>query len=578
MKLKTKYRIGDLPHSEHPMPQFCRAHWMNLNGRWEFYKEQTDGTRAYEGEILVPFSPETLNSGVADGFVLESGERLHYRRRFELSKAEKEGTVMLHFGAVDSECEVFLNGESVGKHRGGFTAFSMDVTRVAKIGDNVLTVICTDEATRNGGARGKQSDKRGGIWYTPQSGIWQTVWLELMPKKYIHGLRIIPDVASKTVCIFSESFGEMQTLRVFDGAREILTREYTEKTLLSYDFELWSPEHPKLYDIEITNESGDRVRSYFGVRSFGKMRDAQGKMRLTLNGKPYFFNGVLDQGYWSDGMLTYPSDEAVIEELQMLKQMGFNTVRKHIKLEPMRWYYHCDRLGLAVWQDFVNGGGEYKFTHVAAFPFLGFHHRDTDYRYFAREDERARDEFKGMVDEILTQLGNCVSIALWVPFNEGWGQFDSAHYTDYVKRKDPTRLVDSVSGWHDQGENKTEMRSMHTYYTKLKVPRDSRPVVLSEFGGYSMKTAGHVFDEKLEFGYKKFRSKEDLMGALEKLYLEKLLPLIEEGLCGCIYTQVSDVEEEINGFVTYDRAVCKVSVERMKEINRRIDEAAAKIQ
>ncbi len=577
MKLHTKYTVGEIPHAEHPMPQFCRENWMNLNGLWAFYKEEIDGTHAYEGDILVPFSPETINSGIADGFVLKSGEKLHYRRRVMLPKNVKDGRVVLHFGAVDSECEVFWNGESLGKHRGGFTAFSMDVTRFAKVGDNVLVVICTDEATRNGGARGKQSDKRGGIWYTPQSGIWQTVWLEFMPQNYIHGLRIVPDAASKTVCIFSESFGEVQTLRVFDGEQEILVREYTEKTLLSYNFELWSPENPKLYDMEITNESGDRVRSYFGVRSFGKMKDSQGKMRLTLNGSPYFFNGVLDQGYWSDGMLTYPSDTAAVEELKMLKDMGFNTVRKHIKLEPMRWYYHCDRLGLAVWQDFVNGGGEYRFTHIAAFPFLGFHHRDTDYRYFAREDETAREEFKGMVDEILTQLGNCVSIALWVPFNEGWGQFDSAHYTDYVKRKDPTRLVDSVSGWHDQGENKTEMRSLHTYYTKLKVPKDSRPVVLSEFGGYSMKVSGHVFDENLEFGYKKFRSEGDLMDALEKLYLKKLLPLIEKGLCGCIYTQVSDVEEEINGFVTYDRAVCKIPIEKMREINRQIDEAAGKI-
>ena len=577
MRLKTSYEIGAIPHAEHPMPQFCRPNWMNLNGLWEFYKEQTDGSRAYEGNILVPFSPETLNSGIAEGFVLESGERLHYRRRVALPKEVKNGRVVLHFGAVDSECEVFWNGESVGTHRGGFTAFSMDISRYVKDGDNVLVVVCTDEATRNGGARGKQSDRRGGIWYTPQSGIWQTVWLEYMPKTYIHGLKIVPDAESKTVCIFSESFGEQQTLRVFDGEREILVREYTEKTLLSYDFELWSPEHPKLYDIEITNASGDRVRSYFGVRSFGMKKDAQGKMRLTLNGQPYFFNGVLDQGYWSDGMLTYPSDAAAIDELQMLKDMGFNTVRKHIKLEPMRWYYHCDRLGLAVWQDFVNGGGEYRFTHIAAFPFLGFHHRDTDYRYFAREDEAARDEFKGMVDEILNQLGNCVSIAVWVPFNEGWGQFDSAHYTDYVKRKDPTRLVDSVSGWHDQGENKTKMRSLHTYYTKLKVPRDSRPVVLSEFGGYSLKVSGHVYDEKKFFGYKKFKSQEKFVLALKKLYMEKLLPLIAQGLSGAIYTQVSDVEEEINGLVTYDRKVVKITPNEMKALNEALYTEANKV-
>ena len=577
MHLKTKYKIGECPHAEHPMPQFARTSWMNLNGAWDFYKEQTNGARAYEGKILVPFSPETLNSGVEEGFVLSSGEKLHYSRTVILDASMLLGCTVLHFGAVDSECEVFWNGKSVGCHRGGFTAFSFDVTAFARVGENQLTVICTDEATRNGGARGKQSDNRGGIWYTPQSGIWQTVWLESMPTRHIHSLRLIPDASSKTVCVFSDSFGEAQTLRVFDGETEILKTTYTQKTLLSYDFELWSPENPKLYDIEITNASGDCVRSYFGVRSFGKAKGQNGRMRLTLNGKPYFFNGVLDQGYWSDGMLTYPSDEAVVEELQMLKAMGFNTLRKHIKLEPMRWYYHCDRLGLAVWQDFVNGGGEYKFTHIAAFPFLGFHHRDTDYRYFAREDEEAREEFKGMVDEILKQLGNCVCIALWVPFNEGWGQFDSAHYTDYVKRKDPTRLVDSVSGWHDQGKHKTEMRSLHTYYTKLKVPKDERPVVLSEFGGYSMKISGHVFDENLEFGYKKFRTKDDLQEALQTLYLQKLLPLIEKGLCAAIYTQVSDVEEEINGFVTYDRAVVKVDVPMMKEINRKLEEAAAKI-
>ena len=458
---------GKTPWDVYPRPQMRRESWLNLNGKWEFYKEKTDGTRAYEGEILVPFSPETLNSGIEAGFVLASGESLHYSRTVILDDTMLLGHTVLHFGAVDSECQVLWNDCPVGSHRGGFTSFTVDVTAVAQKGENRLSVICTDEATRNGGARGKQSDKRGGIWYTPQSGIWQTVWLESMPKQYVRDLRILPDAVSKTVCLFSDSFGEEQTVRVFDNETEILKTTYTQKTLLSYDFELWSPEHPKLYLIEITNQSGDCVVSYFGVRSFGKAKDQNGKMRLTLNGKPYFFNGVLDQGYWSDGMLTYPSDAAVIEELQMLKDMGFNTVRKHIKIEPMRWYYHCDRLGLAVWQDFVNGGGDYKFTHVAAFPFLGFHHRDTDYRYFAREDEAAREEFKVMVDETLAQLGNCVSIALWVPFNEGWGQFDSAHYTDYVKRKDPTRLLDSVSGWHDQGEHKTEMRSMHTYYSKL---------------------------------------------------------------------------------------------------------------
>jgi beta-galactosidase/beta-glucuronidase len=243
----------------------------------------------------------------------------------------------------------------------------------------------------------------------------------------------------------------------------------------------------------------------------------------------------------------------------------------------MRWYYHCDRLGLVVWQDFVNGGGDYSFAHVAALPFLGFHHRDDDYRYFAREDAASRADFMREADETVAQLYNCVCIGLWCPFNEGWGQFDSAEVTEHVRALDPTRIIDSVSGWHDQGVGKTDLRSLHTYYTPLRVPRDPRPVVLSEFGGYSMKVEGHVFDPKHEFGYKKFRSTEALLAALEELYLKKLLPLISRGLCGCIYTQVSDVEEEINGLVTYDRKVQKVSVDAMRRINQEIRDEANKI-
>ena len=567
MNLKTDYKIGRIPHAEHPMPQMRRESWLCLNGEWDFYKERVDGSRAFEGTITVPFSPETPNSGVGEGFVLLAGERLVYSRRVTLGEEMLRGSTVLHFGAVDSECEAFWNGERVGSHKGGFTAFSIDVSAVARSGENLLCVICTDEATRNGDVRGKQSDKRGGIWYTPQSGIWQTVWLESMPKCHIRNLRITPDAETKTVRISSDSLGESQELVVYDGPTEILRTTYRDEAVLQYDFALWSPESPKLYDFTVTNESGDLVRSYFGVRSFGTAKDTNGRMRLTLNGMPYFFNGVLDQGYWSDGFLTSPSDAAAIDELTMLRNMGFNTVRKHIKLEPMRWYYHCDRLGLVVWQDFVNGGGDYKFTHVAAFPFLGFHHRDDDYKYFAREDEAARADFERMVEEIVDQLYNCVSIGLWVPFNEGWGQFDSARITEHVRKKDPTRIIDSVSGWHDQGVGKTDLLSLHTYYTPLKVPKDPRPVVLSEFGGYSMKTDGHVFDEKREFGYKKFHSQEELVSALRVLYLKKLLPLIQKGLCGAIYTQVSDVEEEINGFVTYDRKVLKVPIAEMRAIN-----------
>ena len=303
------------------------------------------------------------------------------------------------------------------------------------------------------------------------------------------------------------------------------------------------------------------------MRTFSIVTDQKGKRRLALNGKPYFMNGVLDQGYWSDGMLTYPSDEAVVDELNMIKAMGFNMLRKHIKVEPMRWYYHCDRLGIIVWQDFVNGGGEYRFTHVAAFPFLGFKHRDSDYRYFAREDESKRDEYMTMANEIVDTLYNTPSVGVWVPFNEGWGQFDSARVTEWLRAKDPTRIIDSVSGWHDQGVGKTELRSLHTYYTPLRVPNDPRPVVLSEFGGYSHKVDGHVFATDKEFGYKRFEDTDSLVEAVRELYLTKLMPLIDEGLSAAVYTQVSDVEEEINGLVTYDRRILKIPVDTMREIN-----------
>lgn len=569
MRLKTKYAVGEIPHAEHPAPQAMRKAWLCLNGRWFFQKQNTQGEPLFENEILVPFSPESLLSGIEEGFQLREGESLVYSRIFMVDSHLLQGVTRLHFGAVDSECQVFINGIFVGSHRGGFTAFYFDVSEWLHLGENEIKVICRDEATRNSGARGKQSDTPGQIWYTPQSGIWQTVWLESMPKKHIGDFRITPYFESKRVEL--RGLGEsVVTAIVLDGENIILSEKGIGEISLAYDFTPWSPENPKLYTLLLKNNDGDEVQSYFAFRSFGKGVDKYGKARLFLNGKPYFFNGVLDQGYFSDGMLTYPSDEAAFDELKMLKDMGFNTVRKHIKIEPLRWYYHCDRLGLVVWQDFVNGGGKYNPFHVAIFPFLGAKHRDNDYKYFARQDNAGRDEFIQSVHETITQLYNCPCIGLWTPFNEGWGQFDSAEITQLVRSLDDTRIIDSVSGWHDQGVEKTELKSLHTYFTPLKVPKDSRPVVLSEFGGYSMKCKGHVFNENKAFGYKKFRDEQALLAAVRKLYLKKLKPLLKKGLCACIYTQVSDVEEEINGLVTYDREIVKIPIQEMAKINAEI--------
>lgn len=575
MKLKTAYEIDKIPHSEYPRPQLRRDSFLCLNGTWDFSVKSQDSVKQY-GSIRVPFSPECLNSGISEGFKLGANDISVYKRTFEINDEMLLGCTMLHFGAVDSRCKVFVNDAMACEHRGGYTPFSADITHLIKQGLNTLVVECEDDTEISEGARGKQSSTPGGIWYTAQSGIWQTVWLESMPEEHINDITVITDAEAKSVKITTDYVGR-QNLKIFDKEQIILEKEFFGEANVSFDFELWSPENPRLYDFEIITESGDKIKSYFGVRSFGIGTDKAGKTRLLLNGKPYFYNGILDQGYWSDGLLTPPSDQAMLDELTMLKNMGFNMIRKHIKIEPMRWYYHCDRLGLVVWQDFVNGGGKYKFTHVAAFPFLGFKHKDNDYKYFARESEQGREEFERSVYETVGALKNSTCIGAWVPFNEGWGQFDSAKYTELVKKLDGTRIVDSVSGWHDQGVGKTEFRSLHTYYTPLKVPDDIRPVVLSEFGGYSLKIDGHVFNEDKEFGYKKFKDEKSFADALEKLYLEKLLPLIDKGLCACVYTQVSDVEEEINGLVTYDRKKIKIPVERMKRINERISCAMQKL-
>ena len=569
MRLKTPYTVDNIPFPEHPTPQSERETWANLNGEWSLKKLSLDGKELFDGKILVPFSPETLNSGVAEGFVLGEDETLVYQRTFLLTKEQLAGKILLHFGAVDSECVVSLNGKEVGSHVCGFTSFAFDITDCALEGENTLVVTVQDNPLKTGGARGKQSNNPSTIWYTPQSGIWQTVWLEFMPKNSIDGLRITPFLERGTVSISFDCEEEV-TVTLLDGETVLDSKKDVGMVEFKHDFELWSPENPKLYNLLLTNPSGDKIKSYFGYRSFSIVTDKQGKKRFGLNGKPYFYNGVLDQGYWSDGMLTYPCDKAVVDELTMLKAMGFNTVRKHIKVEPMRWYYHCDRLGLAVWQDFVNGGGEYNPWHVAFLPFLGVKHKDYDYKYFAREQEEGREEYIQMANDIIESLYNTVSVAVWVPFNEGWGQFESEAVTNFVESLDPTRIIDSVSGWHDQGKTATPVLSMHTYFTPLKVPKDPRPVVLSEFGGYSMKVSSHVFNEDKEFGYKKFKSQEALCKALEKLYLKKLLPLIKKGLSGCIYTQVSDVEEEINGLITYDRAVQKIPTETMKAINDKL--------
>lgn len=565
MNIDEKNIIENIPHSEYPRPQFRREKFICLNGKWRFAIRKAGAPLGnYDKEIIVPFSPETKNSGLFEKISVTATDRLYYGRDFSVPNGWLSGLTVLYFSAVDYSCDVYVNGKLAGSHEGGYTMFQIDISRFLTEGENSLDVVVSDSTEGSEGGRGKQKTEHGGIWYTPQSGIWGTVWLENMPATHINSFTIVPEYKEKTVNILFDC-DEKILYEVFDRDKKILSGSAYKTLSLKYDFESWSPENPKLYDVTFTCGE-DKVYSYFAMREFTIVTDKYGKKRLGLNGKPYFFSGVLDQGYWSDGLLTPPSDYAVYKELKTVKEMGFNTIRKHIKIENMRWYYHCDRLGLIVWQDFVNGGGEYSFSHIAVLPFLNILHNDKDYSYFSRSDEKGRKRFIHEWQDTVEQLKNCASIYMWTIFNEGWGQFDSEKIAHAVKQTDKTRIVESVSGWHDY-KKKCDIKSMHTYYTPLKVPRDARPVTLSEFGGYSFKIDGHVYDEHKSFGYKKFKSQEKYLLALKKLYIKKVAPLISKGLSGCIYTQLSDVEEEINGLITYDRKVIKVPIEEIKKLN-----------
>ena len=565
--LFTPYAPAVIPHPEYPRPQLERASFINLNGRWN-YAISDAGFNGWDGEILVPFSPEAPLSGVMRSVNPE--DTLYYSREFNVEKGFLKDVTLLNFGAVDYRCTVKLNGVEIGSHRGGFTPFTLDVTSAIKEGSNTVELEVTDPTDTSFGARGKQRIGGHGIWYTSQSGIWQTVWLESVSKDYIRGLQIVPDIDNDLLEITVDSAAENIEAAAFDGGREISrTKGENGKIIIHLqDYELWSPENPKLYDLVIT-AGADSVKSYFGMRKFSVESDRDGIKRLFLNNKPYFHTGLLDQGYWSDGLLTPPSDAAMLADVRLAKEAGFNMLRKHIKLEPYRWYYHCDCEGVLVWQDMVSGGGEYSFWIIGALPFLGLHLKDDHYRIFGRGNKEGREEYTRDLVDTVNALKNFVSIAVWVPFNEGWGQFDSAAAAAKIREIDPTRPIDEVSGWHDQGGG--EFKSLHIYFRPVTLPKDEkRAILLSEFGGYSMPVEGHMFNPEKLFGYKMFESPEKLTEGFKKLYETEVIPLVKKGLSAAVYTQLSDVEEEINGLVTYDRKVVKFDKATLKDINARV--------
>jgi hypothetical protein len=357
---------------------------------------------------------------------------------------------------------------------------------------------------------------------------------------------------------------------IFDKGKVILRAELAasgENIIKMNGFTLWSPENPYLYDIEL-RVGEDRVKSYFGMRKFSTGRDGRGILRLTLNNKPYFFNGLLDQGYWPDGLLTPPSDDAMLCDIRKMKDLGFNMLRKHIKIEPARWYYHCDREGMAVWQDMINGGRKYDFSITGLLPFFGAKVDDSqkNYKRFGRGDAEGRAKYYEELDGMISLLYNAVSIGVWVPFNEGWGQFDSLKAVDFIRERDRSRIIDHASGWHDMGGG--DLKSLHIYFKPVKIAADNkRAAVLSEFGGYSHQIKGHVYNEKRVFGYGIFKKTDDFRDAYEKLYLNQIIPSVKDGLSATVYTQLSDVEDETNGLLTYDREVCKLGEKRTREIN-----------
>ena len=549
------------PLAEYPRPQFVRNSYINLNGCWKCeFSKSSELPSDFKTDITVPFSPETPLSGV--GRVLEPTEYLHYEKRFNIPSDFNKGRVFIHFGAVDQIADVYLNGVHIGSHSGGYTPFSFEITDNIKEGENRLNVTVRDFSDTKQYSRGKQKFNRGGIWYSPQSGIWQTVWLESTPKEYLHSVKITPDFDNEQVRFDFEADAEV-LVSVYDG--DMLIVETAEKVVRIPNFKPWSPESPFLYNV-VFSCGKDRVRSYFGMRKFSVGKDENGMPRLFLNNKPYFHNGLLDQGYYPDGFLTPPSNEAMEYDVKTVKKMGFNMLRKHIKIEPLLWYHYCDVNGILVWQDMVNGGGKYGLE-VSVLPFIGVNLDDTNYKTFKRTDASQRESYYKELREMLDALYNCPCIAVWVPFNEGWGQFDSAKAYKFIKEFDKTRVVDSTSGWHDRGV--TDVISKHIYFTPIKVKAGAKPYVLSEFGGFSHRVNGHTFNNKM-FGYKIYNSPESLAKAYKKTFEKVIIPQISKGLSATVYTQLTDVEDELNGLLTYDRKVVKIPVDILKKINERV--------
>ena len=543
----------------YPRPQMKRESYFCLNGQWDFCAVKESEKPLFDKKIEVPFAPQSILSGIEQDF--DSNKILHYKREFALPDGFNKGRVLLHFGAVDQTAEVYLNGNLVCTHSGGYDSFCADITPCLT-DRNTLTVKVTDRLPDYTLPYGKQCKKRGGMWYTPVSGIWQTVWLESVPENYIKA--IVIDADDREVTITAEGVTE-GALIINEGDGQISLPLCDGKaTYIPKSPKLWSPESPHLYSFYI--QSGeDKVESYFAMRKL-EVKEVDGYPRLCLNGKPYFFNGLLDQGYYSDGIYTPASPEAYEFDIVKMKALGFNMLRKHIKVEPEQFYYDCDRLGMVVFQDMVNNG-KYSFLRDTALPTVFGGKLNLNDRLL-HKDKETRKQFEIGMQRTVKQLYNHPCICYWTIFNEGWGQFCASEMYDKLKALDSSRFIDSASGWF--GGVKSDVDSRHIYFRKLNLKCGNKPLVLSEFGGYSYKPQGHAFNTEQTYGYGKFDSREDFVKAFKALYEQQVLPLVQKGLSAAVYTQVSDVEDETNGLLSYDRKAEKILPDETEQVFERL--------
>ncbi|MBQ7599276.1 MAG: glycoside hydrolase family 2 [Clostridia bacterium] len=542
---------GATPWNVYPRPQMARERWMCLNGKWKFL------AGSESGEILVPFCPESLLSGFEGR--MRYGETMKYERDFEIPAEWSGEKIIINFGAVSRMCTVYINGKEALSHNNAYLPFSGDITGYLKPGKNTVTVLVSNDLSPKY-PWGKQKKRRGGIWYTPSSGIWQTVWLEPVPDLHIESLVIECDGTGADIIVRGPDTGTVQCCGKTYGIQDGHVRIEPDSP------RLWSPEDPWLYRFTMTC-GRDTVSSYFALRTLSA-GTFNGKPRLCLNGKPYFFHGLLDQGYFSDGIYTPASHSCYESDIMYMKELGFNTLRKHIKVEPEQFYYDCDRLGMVVFQDMVNNG-DYRFMRDTALPTIGCTRVDDSKN---NKSPSYRKEFLSSMEQTVRHLSNHPCICYWTIFNEGWGQFEADKAYDIMRSLDSTRFIDSTSGWFRQ--TKSDVESMHQYFRDMHLePGSSLPQVMSEFGGYAYKYPEHSFNKRLTYGYKMISSREALAEDIRKAYVEEIVPLARKGLCGSVYTQVSDVEDEVNGMVTYDRKIRKIRKEELADIAGMLREA-----